>query len=273
MATTQPYTVTTRHDHPAVQLLAKCIEYLRSVCDGARSHDSRGFSAFDKNLGHGLADKLASHQGWSRQDLTYAVRLAWKYREQLRRAGLSFPLERELRAELEDAPAGQVDVAPTPSTATVRLWMEPDGRLSLAFSHYDHHKLGQLMATVPMEDRWWDEPGGERWLIKPQYEGGLLALYGVELSPTPAGMAAVPPPQAVASRPAPRKAAESEPVEIRDYDATHIAVKCPFPLKDKLKAAVPWKGRRWEGGPQVWIVAAEYREAVEQALGLRGVAA
>jgi len=44
-----------------IQQIANAIQYLASVCDGAKSRDFQGFSSFDKNLGHYLADKIASN--------------------------------------------------------------------------------------------------------------------------------------------------------------------------------------------------------------------
>ncbi|NTU84763.1 MAG: hypothetical protein HGA45_36265 [Chloroflexales bacterium] len=264
MATKQ-YAVNTQLDHPAVDQLAQAIEFLRSVCDGAQSRDDQGFSSFDKNLGHYLADQLAAHRGWSQQDLRYAVELAWRYREQLWRAGLSFPLASELQAELEGTEAtAQVAVAPTPSTASVTLWRD-NGWLALAFSHYDHAKLGQLMSTVPNEDRWWDE-ANTRWLVNARHEGAMVALYGVAIGEAPAGQAAT----LRYDDQQPRRTTIAQPGEgevvISDHDDRRIRVRCPFDLKDALKAAVPWKHRAWDGATKTWLVDVEFREAVEEAL-------
>ncbi|MBX0329096.1 hypothetical protein K2Z83_15570 [Oscillochloris sp. ZM17-4] len=266
------YAVSTQHDHPAVQQLARCIECLRSVCDGAVSRDYQGFSAFDANLGHYLADQLANHQGWSRQDLGYAVQLAWRYREQLGRAGLSFPTYAELKAEIEDLPEAEtIAVAPTPSTAGVRLY-RLGSWLCLAFSHYDHGKLAQLMSATPMEDRWWDE-AGTRWLINPRHAAGLSALYGVDVEDAPTDVLPISADTQPAAQPTPaparaRTAGDVDTVTIADYDATHVAVRCPFALKDTLKAAVPWKHREWVGATKTWVVDRVFEATVRAVLGV-----
>ena len=260
------YAVGTQHDHPAVQQLAACIAYLRSVCDGAQSRDYQGFSAFDKNLGHYLADQLANHQGWSQPDLGYAVQIAWRYREQLYRAGLAFPLAADLAAELGGLdPSAQVAVQPTVSTASVSLWRD-EGWICLAFSHYDHAKLAQLMSTVPVADRWWDEDR-VRWLVQAHHEGALVALYGVAVGAAPLGQVPVAIPAAQV-RPSPVRSAPAGVVTISDYDADHIAVRCPFDQKDQLKDAVPWQHRSWNGTTKSWIVARAFQPAVEAALGV-----
>ncbi|NNJ12121.1 hypothetical protein EKD04_017460 [Chloroflexales bacterium ZM16-3] len=255
------YTVSTEQTHPAVQQLGRCIEYLRSVCDGAVARDNVGFSAFDKNLGHYLADRLADHAGWSRQDLGFAVQIAWRYREQLGRAGLTFPTAAELQAELGGADL--VQVVPTASTATVRLWPDAGGWLSLQFSHYDHALLAQLISTVPDADRWWDNDG-TRWLIEPAHTGMLVALYGVAVEDAPVGQVAVAPPTARK----PNGRAEPLLVEITDHDDRRIAVRCPFSMKDLLKAAVPYRARAWDGATKTWLVDRSFHDAVSQALGL-----
>ncbi len=271
--TTEPaYTVHTAHDHPAVQQLARCIEFLRSVCDGAKSRDRKGFSSFDKNMGHFLASKLATHQGWSREDLRQAVELAWRYREQLGRAGLQFPTAADLRAEIDGMAAEAVmSVAPSRSTATVRLWIDPSGWLVLAFSAYDHAKLAMLLGAVPDADRWWNH-ANTRWLIMPEHTRPMERLFGVIAGAAPAGEPTVQPnPKRpmIASGPNFRLAANrADAVEIADYDDDRIEVRCPFAMKDTLKAAVPWQAREWRGGTKTWLVDRAFYTVVQRALGL-----
>lgn len=275
MATKKQYAVNIAHEHDAVQRLAQAIEFLRSVCDGAVSRDEQGFSAFDAKLGHYLADQLAQHRGWSQQDLRYAVELAWRYREQLWRANVSFPLASELEAELVGTdPTTPVTVEPTPSTASVTLWRD-SGWIVLAFSHYDHHKLSQLMSTVPNEDRWWDE-ANTRWLVNARHEGALVALYGVPVSDAPVGQASASrPAAAVAAQPRRTKIVQGvgqDEVVFSDHDARRFRVRCPFEMKDILKATVPWKSREWDDASKTWLVDHALRAALEAALDVEALA-
>jgi hypothetical protein len=153
----------------------------------------------------------------------------------------------------------------------VQLWLDASGWLVLAFSAYDHAKLAQLMSSVPDADRWWDN-GHTRWLIMPVHADHLADMYGVQVGDAPAGQPSVQPdagrPMVAASATHRQANREADSIEINDYDDTRIAVRCPFAMKDLLKAAVPWKSREWVGATKTWIVDRAYQNAVQQALGL-----
>ena len=72
--------------------LEKGILFLAGRCDFASSHDGKGFSRYDADFGHSLADRLA--KGWclTERQAASAKKLANKYRKQLTEGGFDMEL-------------------------------------------------------------------------------------------------------------------------------------------------------------------------------------
>src|SRR4051794_33518038 len=73
---------------PSIPTLGGAVQFLASVCDGARRQDGHGFNGADSNFGHWLASK--PEQGWTPKLRRRAWVMLRKYRKQLAAAGIDF---------------------------------------------------------------------------------------------------------------------------------------------------------------------------------------
>lgn len=179
--------------HPA---LRRAIEFLSSQCDGARSHDDRGFSKTDAAYGHRMAVEMQFRELDGFEQIVIRD-IALKYtKTQLERVGIDLPTAGQLREYLGpewatvEADTGtrsqvlkrlrQAEEDRKPKPPEVTILANADGDRLYARIEGRQKRFGEILSAIkslPYADRFF-AGAMQAWAIRPEAAARLAEALG-----------------------------------------------------------------------------------------------
>ena len=131
------------------------VRALAAACDGARTRDGQGFTAFDSGMGRDLASRPFAQ--WSPKQRRSAWLMLRKYKDQLGRMGM---------------PYDEIPEPPPEPTGGKEIFIRA-GLIHVKFP-FDPALVAKVRVIHPQ--RWWDGNGTKDWLMKAQPSQAAAAV-------------------------------------------------------------------------------------------------